>query len=51
MMRSRTYTLRTGTVPEFASAMLGGFPRAEHSKLGAFWHTDFGAQSGVTSSL
>ncbi len=39
----RTYTLRPGTVPEFEERYEKRLPtRLRHSKLGGFWHTDFG---------
>ena len=39
----RTYTLRTGAVPEFEERYEKRLAaRLKHSKLGAFWHTDFG---------
>jgi hypothetical protein len=44
----RTYTLRTGTVPEFEERYAKRLPaRVKHSKLGAFWHTDFGPLNQV----
>jgi len=44
----RTYTLRTGTVPEFEERYAKRLPaRLKHSKLGAFWHTDFGPLNQV----
>ena len=44
----RTYTLRTGTVPEFEERYDKRLPaRLKHSKLGAFWHTDFGPLNQV----
>jgi hypothetical protein len=44
----RTYTLRTGTVPEFEERFEKRLPaRLKHSKLGAFWHTDFGPLNQV----
>jgi hypothetical protein len=44
----RTYTLRTGTVPEFEERYAKRLPaRQKHSKLGAFWHTDFGPLNQV----
>jgi NIPSNAP len=44
----RTYTLRTGTVPEFEERYEKRLPaRLKHSKLGAFWHTDFGPLNQV----
>ena len=39
----RTYTLRTGPVAEFEERFTKRQPlREKHSRLGAFWHTDFG---------
>ena len=44
----RTYTLRTGTVAEFEGRYAKRLPaREKHSKLGAFWHTDFGPLNQV----
>lgn len=44
----RTYTLRPGTVDEFESRFEKRHPfREKHSKLGAFWHTDFGPLNQV----
>jgi hypothetical protein len=44
----RTYTLRTGAVPEFEDRFAKRKPlREKHSKLGAFWHTDFGPLNQV----
>jgi NIPSNAP len=44
----RTYTLRTGSVPEFEERYEKRLPlREKHSKLGAFWHTDFGPLNQV----
>src|ERR1700733_11686295 len=44
----RTYTLRTGTVPEFEERYAKRLPaRVKHSKLGGFWHTDFGPLNQV----
>ena len=44
----RTYTLRTGAVPEFEVRYEKRLPaRLKHSKLGAFWHTDFGPLNQV----
>jgi hypothetical protein len=44
----RTYTLRTGTVPEFEERYAKRLPlRLKHSPLGAFWHTDFGPLNQV----
>ena len=39
----RTYTFRPGTVAEFEERFAKRLPlREKHSKLGAFWHTEFG---------
>jgi len=39
----RTYTLHPGTVAEFEERFTKRLPlREKHSKLGAFWHTEFG---------
>src|SRR3954471_19216117 len=44
----RTYTLRTGTVPEFEERYAKRLPaRLKHSALGAFWHTEFGPLNQV----
>ncbi len=44
----RTYSLRTGAVPEFEDRFAKRQPlREKHSKLGAFWHTDFGPLNQV----
>jgi NIPSNAP len=44
----RTYTLRPGTVGEFEERFAKRHPlREKHSKLGAFWHTDFGPLNQV----
>ncbi len=44
----RTYTLRPGTVGEFESRFEKRHPfREKYSKLGAFWHTDFGTLNQV----
>ena len=44
----RTYTLRTGAVAEFEERFAKRQPlREKHSKLGAFWHTDFGPLNQV----
>jgi hypothetical protein len=44
----RTYTLRPGTVPEFEERFARRLPlREKHSKLGAFWHTEFGPLNQV----
>jgi hypothetical protein len=39
----RTYTLHPGNVAEFEERFAKRLPlRVKHSKLGAFWHTEFG---------
>src|SRR4051812_17800446 len=44
----RTYTLRPGTVGEFEERFAKRLPlREKHSKLGAFWHTEFGPLNQV----
>ena len=43
----RTYTLRPGTVAEFEERYISGCRRGKHSKLGAFWHTEFGPLNQV----
>ncbi len=44
----RTYTLRAGAVPEFEERYEKRLPqRLKHSKLGAFWHTEFGPLNQV----
>src|SRR2546425_3176661 len=44
----RTYTLRTGAVAEFEDRFAKRKQlREKHSKLGAFWHTDFGPLNQV----
>src|SRR6202047_4635964 len=44
----RTYTLRLGTVAEFEERFAKRLPlREKHSKLGAFWHTEFGPLNQV----
>jgi len=44
----RTYTLRTGAVPEFEERYEKRLPsRLKHSQLGAFWHTEFGPLNQV----
>jgi hypothetical protein len=44
----RTYTLRAGSVPEFEERYEKRLPaRLRHSKLSAFWHTDFGPLNQV----
>jgi NIPSNAP len=44
----RTYTLRPGTVPEFEERYAKRLPaREKHSKLGGFWHTEFGPLNQV----
>jgi hypothetical protein len=44
----RTYTLRPGSVPEFEERYEKRLPsRLRHSKLGGFWHTEFGPLNQV----
>ncbi len=44
----RTYTLRPGTVAEFEERFAKRLPlREKHSKLVAFWHTEFGPLNQV----
>jgi len=44
----RTYTLRPGTVAEFEERYAKRLPlREKHSKLWAFWHTEFGPLNQV----
>src|ERR1700738_4512370 len=44
----RTYTLRPGTVAEFEERYAKRLPlREKHSKLGGFWHTEFGPLNQV----
>lgn len=44
----RTYTLRPGAVAEFEERYAKRLPlREKHSKLGAFWHTEFGPLNQV----
>src|SRR4029079_1221097 len=44
----RTYTLRPGSVAEFEERFAKRLPlREKHSKLGAFWHTEFGPLNQV----
>ena len=44
----RTYTLRTGAVPEFEERYEKRLPlRLKHSPLSAFWHTEFGPLNQV----
>jgi len=44
----RTYTLKPGTVAEFEARFAERHPyREKHSKLGAFWHTEFGPLNQV----
>jgi hypothetical protein len=48
MYEVRTYTLRPGTVAEFEERYAKRLPlREKHSKLGAFWHTEFGPLNQV----
>ena len=44
----RTYTIRPGTTAEFEERFAKRLPlREKHSKLGAFWHTEFGPLNQV----
>jgi hypothetical protein len=44
----RTYTLRAGATAEFEERYAKRLPlREKHSKLGGFWHTDFGPLNQV----
>ena len=44
----RTYTLKPGSVPEFEERFAKRKPlREKHSKLGGFWHTEFGPLNQV----
>src|SRR6516165_7619872 len=44
----RTYTLRPGTLADFEERYAKRLPlRERHSKLGAFWHTEFGPLNQV----
>ena len=44
----RTYSLKTGAVAEFEERFAKRKPiREKHSKLGGFWHTDFGPLNQV----
>ena len=44
----RTYTLKTGSVPEFEKRYAERLAlREKHSKLGAFWHSEFGTLNQV----
>ena len=44
----RTYTLKPGTVPEYEAKFADALPhREKYSKLGAFWHTEFGPLNQV----
>jgi hypothetical protein len=44
----RTYTLRPGSLAEFEERYEKRLPgRLKHSKLGAFWHTEFGPLNQV----
>jgi hypothetical protein len=48
MYEVRTYTLQPGTVAEFEARFAKRHPlREKHSKLGAFWHTEFGPLNQV----
>ena len=44
----RTYTLKVGAVPGFEENFAKALPnREKYSKLGAFWHTEFGPLNQV----
>ena len=44
----RTYTLKCGAVPEVEAIVAEALPyREKYSKLGAFWHTEFGPLNQV----
>ena len=44
----RTYALKPGTVAEFEERFAESLPyRQKYSKLGAFWHTEFGPLNEV----
>ena len=44
----RTYNLKPGSVPEFEENFAKALPaREKYSKLGAFWHTEFGPLNQV----
>ena len=44
----RTYTLKPGAVPEFEERFAKRLPfREKHSKLGGFWHVEFGPLNQV----
>ena len=44
----RVYTLKPGTVPDFEVRFAEALPhREKYSKLGAFWHTEFGPLNQV----
>ena len=44
----RTYTLKPGTVPDYEARFAEALPhREKYSKLGAFWHTEFGTLNQV----
>ena len=48
----RTYTLKPGMIAEFEERFARRQPtREKHSKLGAFWHTEFGPLNQVVHSL
>jgi len=48
----RTYTLRPGTLAEFEERFAKRLPlREKHSKLGAFWHTEFGPLNQASTSI
>ena len=44
----RTYDMNPGTVPQFEETFAELYPyRARYSKLGAWWHTEFGPLNQV----
>ena len=44
----RTYTLKPGMVNDYEARFAEGLPhREKYSKLGAFWHTEFGPLNQV----
>src|SRR5262249_61409502 len=48
LYKLRPYPLRPGTAPKFEERSAKRKPlREKHSKLGAFWHTDFGPLNQV----
>ena len=48
IIEMRSYDLRPGAVPEYEKAFAAGLDhRQQFSKLGAFWHTEFGSLNRV----